>query len=367
MTEVCARENRQGMVIMLQLFLAVAVILSLSVFSASATEISPHEQYQKYCASCHGRKGEGSSTISGGMEPPPRKFNDATGLVDLTRERMIKSVRDGRPGTAMSSWSRILTDAQIEGVVDYIQDRLMPSIRSEKASQGRRLFAQNCSVCHGDSGDTAVWAQSGLTPPPRNFTDDKTRQELSLERMLFSVRFGRPETAMPAWSGRLSEEEIVAVVHYIRDAFMFREGEKPVEKGAQNGGGGAVLSEEEKEGYLDPAAMQDPMPQNLKGDSEWGMRFYLANCSTCHGKNGDGRGPRSEFIEPKPRNFRHSASQHKYNRPRLFEMISKGAVRSEMPAWEKVLSPQEIANVGEYVFLTFIKPGGAGSGKDVQK
>ncbi|MBF0603573.1 MAG: c-type cytochrome [Nitrospirae bacterium] len=377
MKEACSRENRSGVMAMLHFFFSVAVIYFLSIFSVSATEKPPHELYQKYCASCHGQKGEGSSTISGGMNPPPRKFNDASGLVELTRERMIKSVRDGRPGTAMSSWSRILTETQIEGVVDYIQDRLMPSIRSENASLGRRLFAQNCSVCHGDSGDTAVWAQSGLNPPPRNFTDDKARQELSLERMLFSVRFGRPETAMPAWSGRLSEEEIVAVVHYIRGAFMFQEGEKSAEKGAEKGESGAALSEEEKEGSLDLVAMREPMPQSLKGDAEWGMRFYLANCSVCHGKNGDGRGPRAEFIEPKPRNFRHPASQHKYNRPRLFEVISKGVVRSEMPAWEKVLSPQEIANVAEYVFLSFIKPGhneelkkmetgGESSGKDVQ-
>ncbi|MBF0421160.1 MAG: c-type cytochrome [Magnetococcales bacterium] len=342
---------------MLSFFIFVGFVFLQPFLSAWATEPSPQELYQKYCASCHGRKGEGSTTLSAGMDPPPRKFTDPSGLVELTRDRMIQSIRNGRPGTAMSGWDRILTEAQIMGVVDYIQDRLMPSVRSANASPGRRLFAQHCSVCHGDSGETAVWAQSGLNPSPRNFTNDKARQELSLERMLFSVRFGRPETAMPAWSGRLTDTEIQEVVHYIRNAFMFPGGEKLQVKESDTVGKGNVLLEEENEGSLNLEAMREPMPQNLTGDPEWGMRFYLANCSTCHGKNGDGRGPRSEFIEPKPRNFRHPSSQHKYNRPRLFEAIAKGEVRSEMPAWEKVLSPQEIANVGEYVFLTFIKPG----------
>ena len=45
------------------------------------------------------------------------------------------------------------------------------------------------------------------------------------------------------------------------------------------------------------------------------------------------------------------------NRVELFEMISEGKPGTEMPAWDKVLSPQEIANVSEFVFQRFIQPG----------
>ncbi|HIJ83574.1 MAG: c-type cytochrome [Magnetococcales bacterium] len=321
-------------------------------------EVSPHELYQKYCASCHGRKGEGSPANTAGMIPPPRIFSNPTGLVDLTRERMIQSVREGRPGTAMPGWGRILDATQIEAVVDYVQDRLMPAEHSPAASLGRKLYAENCSVCHGDNGETAVWAQSGLTPPPRNFTTAAARKELTYDRMVFSVRYGRPETAMPPWNGRLSEAQIHAVVKYIREAIMFKDGDAMVEKskdkdGHKDGQHGAHNHEQ----AMDPAAMSEPMPQGLQGNPEWGKRFYQANCAVCHGKDGDGRGPRSDFIDPKPRNFRHSASQHKYNRPHLFEAVAQGEMRTEMPAWNKVITPQEIANVSEYVFQTFIQPG----------
>jgi len=37
-------------------------------------------------------------------------------------------------------------------------------------------------------------------------------------------------------------------------------------------------------------------------------------------------------------------------------LSSKGRLRTEMPAWEKVFNQQQIADVSEYVFNTFINP-----------
>ena len=74
------------------------------------------------------------------------------------------------------------------------------------------------------------------------------------------------------------------------------------------------------------------------------------------GEDGDGRGPRGYFINPKPRNFLHAASRAALNRPTLHRVISKGKLRTEMPAWDKVLDPQQIADLSEYVFTSFIQP-----------
>ena len=38
-------------------------------------------------------------------------------------------------------------------------------------------------------------------------------------------------------------------------------------------------------------------------------------------------------------------------------MIAKGSLGTEMAAWEKVLEDEHIANVTEYVFRAFIRPG----------
>ena len=114
-----------------------------------------------------------------------------------------------------------------------------------------------------------------------------------------------------------------------------------------------------------PAAtdMSLPMPKGLKGDMEKGRDFYMQNCYTCHGVTGAGDGPRAYFINPVPRDFLAETSRQYLNRPTLFEAISHGRTGSEMPAWGKVLNDQEIANVAEYVFQSFIQAGMKGTGR----
>jgi mono/diheme cytochrome c family protein len=52
-----------------------------------------------------------------------------------------------------------------------------------------------------------------------------------------------------------------------------------------------------------------------------------------------------------------------FNRPLIYATTSAGKLGTEMPAWSKVLTDQEIADVAEYVFITFIRPGDKGTGK----
>jgi len=113
-----------------------------------------------------------------------------------------------------------------------------------------------------------------------------------------------------------------------------------------------------------PAAadMSLPMPNGLKGEPDKGRDFYMQNCYTCHGVTGAGDGPRAYFINPVPRDFLLESSRQYLNRPALFNAISKGRTGSEMPSWGKVLNDQEIANVAEYVFQSFIMAGKKGTG-----
>ncbi|MGA7749981.1 MAG: c-type cytochrome [Gallionella sp.] len=102
------------------------------------------------------------------------------------------------------------------------------------------------------------------------------------------------------------------------------------------------------------ADMSLPMPLGLKGDPDQGRIFFMGNCFTCHGVNGDGNGPRAYFITPPPRDFLLETSRQRLNRPVLFEAITNGRLGTNMPAWGKVLNNQEIANVAEFVFQNFI-------------
>ena len=65
-------------------------------------------------------------------------------------------------------------------------------------------------------------------------------------------------------------------------------------------------------------------------------------------------GPRAYFINPKPRNFIEDASRARLNRVALYAAVSEGKLGSEMPAWNKVATPQQIADVAEYVLQSFV-------------
>jgi len=278
------------------------------------------------------------------MDPKPGDFTTLDALEKYPRDRMIKSVMEGRPGTAMIAWGNRLGKEKIAAVVDYIIKEFMGASTPEEV-EGEHLFVKNCAVCHGERGDGVSRAADGLMKRPRNFTSDRSKKELTRERMVFSVTYGVPNSPMVGFKGRLAEEQIEKVVDFIREKFM-----KLADKGETPEAHKSALA------AIEGADMSAPFPNGLSGNQGKGGKFYKNNCAACHGWFGDGTGPRSKFISPKPRNFDHPASRKKYNRPALFKAISKGVVGTEMPAWEKVLSPQEIANVAEYVFNTFIHP-----------
>ena len=81
---------------------------------------------------------------------------------------------------------------------------------------GRDIFFKHCKACHGNKGDGKTFAANVLNPPPKNFTSEKSKQELTEKRMIESVAEGRKGTAMMPWKSRLTKQEIKAVVNYIR-------------------------------------------------------------------------------------------------------------------------------------------------------
>jgi mono/diheme cytochrome c family protein len=363
--------------------------------------------YAENCAICHGDSGDGNTRAQSSLRPPPRNFTTVAAALELTRERMIHSVTLGRPGTGMMAHKDRLTEAEIEAVVDYIRGKFM-TFPEDKGGQelvkhveGEKIYSKYCSVCHGDKGNTAVWAKSGLNPQPRDFTTAQARKDLTRERMITSVTDGRPGTAMMPHKDKLSAKEIGQVVDYIRVAFM--SGPVAVEsqiqpeiaahlnlpqavsprmqghpqmpgfslpestpspsaranphqqdphQGAYPGG---VTGMTAPMGPVASVDMNVPMPKGLRGNVQHGRKFYMNNCFTCHGVNGDGNGPRAHFNTPRPRNFTSEASRRMLNRERIFNSITNGKVGTVMPAWGKVLDDQQIANIAEFVFTAFIE------------
>jgi len=235
--------------------------------------------------------------------------------------------------------------------------------------ESAKTYTTTCSVCHGEDGAGATWGKMSLNPQPVNFSMMDVVEDLPRERMIRSVTYGRPGTAMTAFSSRLNTQEIEAVVDYIRDTFMLKAtttasttGSHTRQPHTASAVGMAILHDQLKESdsiqqATDTALFNQPISVTLIGNAQTGQAYYLQNCTACHGNSGKGDGPRAHFIYPRPRNFQHPASQARFNRPLLFGAIKKGVSGREMPAWGKVLNDQQIADITEYVFQTFIRPG----------
>ena len=227
------------------------------------------------------------------------------------------------------------------------------------ASQAAVLYHNYCSVCHGDKGDGRSRASGSLSTPPRDFTAEASRRELTRERIVLAITHGRPGTAMVSWRSQLSEADIAALADHVLTEFVQGRAVASPAPDAISGTrahGGREADAASTSARVDMTA---GLPNGLKGDRKRGGAFYLANCATCHGARGDGAGPRAYFINPKPRNFTEAASRERFNRVALYAAVSEGRLGSEMPAWNKVATPQQIADVAEYVFQTFVSPGTA--------
>ena len=309
--------------------------------------IKPDVLYHNYCSVCHGDRGDGRSRAQNSLNPPPRDFTSAG---ELTREAMIALITHGKPGTAMVSWKTQLSDEEIASLTDYIRKTFMVVALDPRLQRGKQVYVRNCSVCHGERGQGSNLPVGGPTQP-RNLASPQARLELNRDRMVNSVTQGRPGTAMAAFSSRLPAEDIEAVVDYVRAALMVPE---TAISGTQAHGG--------RKGDVAPPktfALTDisvPMPNGLKGNAAKGGQMYDKTCATCHGVKGDGKGPRAYFIMPKPRIFIDPAFQARFNRPAIYAATSMGKLGTEMPAWSKVLSDQEVADVSEYVFQKFVMP-----------
>lgn len=211
------------------------------------------------------------------------------------------------------------------------------------------LYQSYCSVCHGDQGNGQSRARASLNPPPADFTSPVVRASMPRERMIVSVREGRPGTAMVGWKTQLTDTQIATIVDFIRSKFM-----DPATQQTKPGTTPALPAISSKAASV--SASPAPIVPALKGNSSNGRPLYEQNCVACHGTAGDGKGPRAAVIVPKPRSFVSVESRAAFSRPVLVLSITRGKRGTGMPAWEKVLTKQEIADVAEYVFQRFISP-----------
>lgn len=199
-----------------------------------------------------------------------------------------------------------------------------------------------CARCHGDKGDGLGPIAAHLDPAPRDFTKAGFMNSKPLTRLVTSIRGGVAGTSMPAWGKVLSEPQAKGLLDYIQATFV--KDPRPEVKVRQ-------------------VPETNPVPPSAESIAR-GQATFFNRCAGCHGKKGDGKGPNSLDILPRPRNLRNPFFVQSVDDRRLFESILYGVQGTAMPSWiDYGLSNQDVGDLVNFIRNLNPKPkGGTNAG-----
>jgi cytochrome c oxidase cbb3-type subunit III len=301
------------------------------VMAANITEsVSGQALYNFYCYQCHGYNGDAATLASTYLEPKPRDFTRADGKI-LTRDRMRQAIQQGRPGTAMVSFARVLNAAQTDAVVEYVQKTFMRGA----APTGRYHTAANGWPDHERYATAFPFADGTIaldTPWEALTAGQREGKRLFLSSCISCHDRARVQNPGPVWEPHAFSYPRVGTILTPRVAVdavsnatpYYRHDVPPPDAG------------------LTPAETR-------------GRELFLQNCAFCHAADGTGRNWIGSFLEPRPRDL--TARTIVTKKPQdLRRVIERGLPGTSMPAWREVLSAGQISDLIAWLQRTHALP-----------
>jgi len=90
-----------------------------------------------------------------------------------------------------------------------------PQLSAGSLVEGRHVYVQSCSICHGADGRGNTGIGRAMYPPVPDLAADASQQWKDRE-LFWIIRNGIRLTGMPAWRESLNEEQTWTVVAYLR-------------------------------------------------------------------------------------------------------------------------------------------------------
>ncbi len=112
----------------------------------------------------------------------------------------------------------LLTLCIIAVTVAFAADLKPPKETPQLMNEGKKIFEQTCSPCHGSKGDGKGPAGAALKPSPTDFQKPFNKwpnTKGSPEKIFEVITKGIPNSAMVAWS-QFSEQQRWALTYVVR-------------------------------------------------------------------------------------------------------------------------------------------------------
>jgi DMSO reductase family type II enzyme heme b subunit len=233
------------------------------------------------------------------------------------------------------------------------------AIGSPILARGEALFAKQCSICHGETGDGAGKFAYLMNPRPRNlqqgnFKLSTTENQIPTEDdLLRTISRGMPGSAMPPW-GHLPSADLQALVKYVRRIHL-----EAAKAEAQSQVAPQTDSSQGATAWLTRRTQPGPPlvipPEPMFGDLQWfrGRRLYLEACASCHGVDGHPVANAVKFdnegFPVPPRSFVNGIFKGGSESHQLYARIVKGVKGTPMPSSEGVYANDEVWDLIHYV------------------